>query len=250
MNLRKTLIAANWKMNMTVKETEKFFKNFMLAPEEGKELLVCPPFTDIPLVKFFLERSSVKWGAQNVYPEEKGAFTGEISPAMLKDLGCTYVIVGHSERRQIMGESDSLIARKTAAVLEAEMTPILCVGETEEERDAGKTEARIQEEVRAALKGTEAKDLERTVIAYEPLWAIGSGKAAAPEDAENAAALIRRTVQELAGKKTAAAVRILYGGSVNADNIASFVKKKNVDGALIGGASLDPKSLLEIYRKA
>lgn len=248
--MRKTLIAANWKMNMTVKETEKFFKDFKLASEEGKELLVCPPFTDIPLVKFFLERSSIRWGAQDVYPEERGAFTGEISPVMLKDLGCTYVIVGHSERRQIMGESDSFIARKVSAVLKEEMSPILCVGETEEERNAGKTEARIRDEVMAALKGTEAKNLEKTVIAYEPLWAIGSGKAAAPEDAENAAVLIRKTVQELAGKKAASAVRILYGGSVNADNIASFVKKKNVDGALIGGASLEPGSLLEIYHKA
>lgn len=248
--MRKTLIAANWKMNMTVQETGNFFKNFKLAAQEGKELLICPPFTDIPLAKFFLERSSVQWGAQNVYPENQGAFTGEISPLMLKDLGCTYVIAGHSERRQLLGESDAFIARKVEAVLEAGMSPILCVGETAEERAAGKTESRLEEEVTAALAGKKAKELEKVVIAYEPLWAIGTGRAAAPEDAEQAAAFIRKTIQALAGRKAASEVRILYGGSVNESNIAAIVKMKNVDGVLIGGASLDPKSLLEIYQKA
>lgn len=248
--MRKVLIAGNWKMNATVSEAEKFFKTFKITPKENVELLICPPFTDIPLAKFFMGFTSIKWGAQNVYPETKGAYTGEISPAMLKELGCTYVICGHSERRTILGESDEFIARKVKAVLEADMTPILCVGETEEERKLGQTEERIGSEIRTALFDVSEKDIGRLVIAYEPIWAIGSGTAATNEDAEVVSAFIRKTVRELTDKKVADDVRILYGGSVKSDNIESFLKEKDIDGALIGGASLKAEDLMDIYSKA
>ena len=223
-------------MNLTVTEAEKFFKAFKIQKKEGTELLFCPPFTDIPIARFFLDRSSIRWGAQNVYPEEKGAFTGEISAPMLKDLGCSYVICGHSERRQILGESDEFVAR--------------CVGETEEERKEGQTEERIGSEIRTALFALSKEETAKMVIAYEPIWAIGSGQAATPKDAEEIASFIRKTVKEAAGKKAADEVRILYGGSVNGDNISYFLKQKNIDGALIGGASLKPDTMIDIYNKA
>jgi triosephosphate isomerase len=248
--LRKTLIAGNWKMNLTVTEAESFFKSFKIQKKEGVELLFCPPFTDIPITRFFLERSSILWGAQNVYPEDKGAFTGEISAPMLKDLGCSYVICGHSERRQILGESDELVARKVKAVLSHDMIPILCVGETGEERKEGQTEERIGSEIRTALFELSKEEAAKVVIAYEPIWAIGSGKAATPEDAEEIASFIRKTVKETAGKKASEEVRILYGGSVNGDNMSHFLKEKDIDGGLVGGASLKPKDFLSIYEKA
>ncbi len=237
-------------MNSTVAETEAFFKSFKIKKDDKVELLLCPPFTSIPICRFFLERSSIHWGAQNVYPEEKGAFTGEIAPAMLKELGCSYVICGHSERRQILGESDAFIARKVKAVLETGMTPILCVGETAEEREAGHAEARIEEEIKSALSGLDKKEMPRLVIAYEPIWAIGSGAAATAEDAEKISSFIRGIVKELGGKKAADEVRILYGGSVKGSNISDFLKQKDIDGALVGGASLKAEDFLEIYNKA
>lgn len=200
--MRQTLIAGNWKMNLTVSETESFFKNFKVQKKENVELLICPPFTDIPLTRFFLERSSIKWGAQDVYPSEKGAFTGEISPSMLKDLGCSYVICGHSERRQILGESDEFVGRKVQAVLKEGLIPILCVGETLEEREAGKTEERIGEEIGAVFSLLKKEEIEKIVIAYEPIWAIGSGRAATAEDAEEISSFIRKIVKEAAGKKS------------------------------------------------
>ncbi|MCI7319118.1 MAG: triose-phosphate isomerase, partial [Dialister sp.] len=205
--MRQILIAGNWKMNCTVEEAEAFFKHFKLQKKEGVEMLICPPFTDLPLTNFFLARTSVHWGAQNVYPEEKGAFTGEISPAMLKGLGCSYVICGHSERREILGESDEFIARKVKAVKEHGMTPILCVGETAEERKNGQTEERIASEIRTALFVIDKKDVGSLVIAYEPIWAIGSGAAATAEDAEAVCAFIRETVKDIAGKKAASDIR-------------------------------------------
>ena len=209
-----------------------------------------PPFTDIPIARFFLDHSSIQWGAQNVYPKGKGAFTGEISPSMLKDLGCTYVICGHSERRQILGETDEFVARKVKAVLEGGMTPILCAGETAEERKLGQTEERIGSEIRTALFELSKEDVSSMVIAYEPIWAIGSGTAATPADAEDISFFIRKTVKEVAGKKAAESIRILYGGSVTGDNIQSFLKEKDIDGGLVGGASLKPKDFLSIYEKA
>ena len=169
---------------------------------------------------------------------------------MLKDLGCSYVICGHSERRQILGESDELVARKVKAVLSHDMIPILCVGETGEERKEGQTEERIGSEIRTALFELSKEEAAKVVIAYEPIWAIGSGKAATPEDAEEIASFIRKTVKETAGKKASEEVRILYGGSVNGDNISHFLKQKDIDCALIGGASLKPETMIDIYSKA
>ncbi len=237
-------------MNSTVAETEAFFKSFKIKKDEKVELLFCPPFTSIPICRFFLERTSIHWGAQNVYPEEKGAFTGEISPAMLKELGCSYVICGHSERRQILGESDAFIARKVEAVQKAGMTPILCVGETMEEREQGQAESRIEEEIRSGLSGLAKKDVGNIVIAYEPIWAIGSGAAATAEEAEQISAFIRGIVKDVAGKKAAEEVHILYGGSVKGSNISDFLKQKDIDGALVGGASLKAEDFLDIYNKA
>lgn len=248
--MRKTLIAGNWKMNFTVSEVEKFFKSFKIEKDNQADILFCTPFTDIPITRFFLERSSIEWGAQNVYPADSGAFTGEISAPMLKELGCTYVICGHSERRQILGESDSFIADKVKCVLSHEMIPILCVGETEEERESGRTEERIREELEVVLSSLDKKEMARLVIAYEPIWAIGSGKAATPEDAEKVSAFIRQTVKELGSKKISEEIRILYGGSVNEKNIEGFLREKDIDGGLIGGASLKPESFLAIYNKA
>ncbi len=248
--MRKTLIAGNWKMNFTVSEVEKFFKAFKIEKDNQADILFCTPFTDIPITRFFLERSSIEWGAQNVYPADSGAFTGEISAPMLKELGCTYVICGHSERRQILGESDSFIADKVKCVLSHEMIPILCVGETEEERESSRTEERIREELEVVLSRLDKKEMARLVIAYEPIWAIGSGKAATPEDAEKVSAFIRQTVKELGSKKISEEIRILYGGSVNEKNIEDFLREKDIDGGLIGGASLKPESFLAIYNQA
>ena len=245
--MRQILIAGNWKMNCTVEEAEAFFKHFKLQKKEGVEMLICPPFTDLPLTNFFLARTSVHWGAQNVYPEEKGAFTGEISPAMLKGLGCSYVICGHSERREILGESDEFIARKVKAVKEHGMTPILCVGETAEERKNGQTEERIASEIRSALWGIDKKDVGSLVIAYEPIWAIGSGKAATPEDALEVCTLIREKIGKIFTPDIARKVRILYGGSVNEKNAASF-NLSGIDGVLVGGASLKADTFAAIVR--
>lgn len=246
--MRTVLIAGNWKMNHTVSEAEHFFKELKVIKKEA-ELLICPPFTDIPLARFMLGTSSIKWGAQNVYPEDKGAFTGEVSPVMLKDLGCTYVICGHSERRQIFKESDRFIAEKVKSVFAHDMIPILCIGETLEERDGGQIEERIFAQLQNGVSGTRKQDTDKLVIAYEPIWAIGTGKAATAENAEAVAAFIRHSLEKLVGKKAAGAIRILYGGSVNPDNVSVFIKEKNIDGVLIGGASLKASDFASIYKK-
>ena len=248
MGVRTVLIAGNWKMNHTVSEAERFFKELKVIKKEA-ELLICPPFTDIPLARFMLGTSSIQWGAQNVYPEDKGAFTGEVSPVMLKDLGCTYVICGHSERRQLFKETDQLIGEKVKSVFAHEMIPILCVGETLDERNGGQTEERIFTQLRQGISGIDKHNIEKLVIAYEPIWAIGTGKAATAGNAESVAVFIRRSLEKLAGKKAAGSVRILYGGSVNPENVSAFIKEKNIDGVLIGGASLKASELASIYKQ-
>lgn len=248
MPVRTKLIAGNWKMNQTAIETERFLGRFH-AEIGDAELLLCMPFTDLYLAEKYLFGTGVKWGAQNVYPADKGAFTGEISPQMLKETGCSYVICGHSERRQILGESDEFVGRKVKAVLANGMVPILCIGETLEEREQGRMEARLLEELEAGLSALSEKELLEMVIAYEPIWAIGSGKAANAADAESVCAFIRKVLKDLSSEETAEKVRILYGGSVTGENISSFLAEKDVDGALIGGASLKPEELLSIYKK-
>lgn len=248
--MRRPLIAGNWKMYKTTGETEEYIRRLaaLLMPQEEAEVAVCPPFTSLQAASQALASCGreILLGAQDVYPEEEGAFTGEISPLMLKDLGVRLVIVGHSERRQILGETDDLVARKVRAVIEHGMTPILCVGETLEEREAGKAEEKVVGQVRADLEGLSPETVADMVIAYEPIWAIGTGKTATPEDAQEMNSLIRREIASLFGADASARIRILYGGSVKPDNIASLMEMEDIDGALVGGASLDPESFARI----
>lgn len=249
---RKSVVAANWKMYKTVKEGESFLAQFPLEKElyQEVEVVVCPPFTALQAVEKGLRGTGIKLGGQNLYPAAEGAFTGEISPAMLKDLGCTYVILGHSERRHILGEQDEFIHKKVKAAFANELIPILCVGETLEQRQEGKTEEVCRRQVLSGLGDLESKDVARLVIAYEPVWAIGTGVNASPADAEETIAFIRSVVEERWGREAAAAVRIQYGGSVKPGNIRDFMKCDNIDGALVGGASLQVDSFYEIIQGA
>lgn len=248
--MRRTLIAGNWKMNLLPEEASKLVSELVKIKEGNAEMLICPPFVDIPAAASLLKDSFIKLGAQNVYPEEKGAFTGEISPDMLKALGCSYVICGHSERRFILGETNEFISRKVKSVFSHGMIPVLCVGEHLKDREEGRTEEVISEEIETALWNISKDEVNRLVIAYEPVWAIGSGKAATTSDAEEVASFIRRKVKDLFGEEAASHVRILYGGSVKAENIDGFLKEEDIDGALIGGASLKADSFKAIYDKA
>jgi triosephosphate isomerase len=220
------------------------------ADVECVDASVHPPFTDVRTVQTLLEGESipVALGAQHCNDNDRGAFTGEVSPQMLARLGVRYVIVGHSERRQLFGMSDEIVTATLRAVLRHAMTPILCVGETEEERAAGKTEARLRAQVTAALGGLQAEQAATLVIAYEPIWAIGTGQAATPVDAEDACVFIRSLVEEVADAEAATAVRIQYGGSVNAENAVDLASEPDVDGFLVGGASLEAGSFLDILR--
>ena len=213
------------------------------------DVVVCPPFTDLRTIQTILESDEIPigLGAQNCHFEESGAFTGEVSPPMLAKLNVQYVIVGHSERRQIFGETDDTVNRKLRAVLKHEMIPIVCVGETLEERDAGQTEVRVDDQTRAAFAGVKADAAERCVLAYEPIWAIGTGRNATPDDANATIGVIREVLRDLYGK-SAEAIRIQYGGSVKPGNIADLMAEPEIDGALVGGASLDPDDFARIVR--
>jgi triosephosphate isomerase len=214
------------------------------------EVVVCPAFTALRAVETLIQSDRLPYalGAQDVHPKDQGAFTGAVSPLMLRALGVRYVIVGHSERRQLFGEDDAFVNAKVRAVLSHEMTPILCVGETLQERDLGNTEERITGQVRAGLEGVAAGDASRLVLAYEPIWAIGTGRNAEPSDAGEVIGLIRETVGRAFGDAVAAAVRIQYGGSVKAGNIRDFMAHPEIDGALVGGASLDAEELALIVK--
>ena len=237
--MRTPLIAGNWKMNMTVSEAgvfaDELLKNTL---NESVEAAICAPFIDLAVLIEKLKDTNIKIGAQNVYYEESGAFTGEISAPMLKDLGVHYVIAGHSERRELFGESDSDVNKKVHAVIEAGMVPIICVGETEAERDLGEHTAKVAGQVKAALEGISPKAASELVIAYEPIWAIGTGRSATSDDANAMCASIRTEVEKLYDKGIADSVRILYGGSVKPATIEDLMSKSDVDGALVGGASL------------
>jgi len=249
--MRKPLIVANWKMNKTVAEAESFIAQFLsLLPSELKdiEVAIAPPFTALhPLAKR-LEGSGIKLAAQNVFYEEKGAFTGEISPKMLAELGCSYVIVGHSERRRYFGETDEMVNRKVRAALSCSLTPIICIGETLEERENEKTMEVVGSGLSEALKGVELEDPLSVVIAYEPIWAIGTGHTATPDQANEVHEFIRKKLMEGFGEKIGEGIRIIYGGSVNAVNVSNLFKEKEIDGALVGGASLKPDSFATIIR--
>ena len=245
---RLPLIAGNWKMNTTVEEAKSLVTKLRPALDkiDGVEKAVCPPFISLSIAKEMLNGSSVKVGAQNVYFHEKGAYTGEISPLMLAAL-CEYVIIGHSERRQYFKEDGELINKKIKAALMAGLKPILCVGESLEQNEAGKTAEVVVGQLKEALVDINAA--EGLVIAYEPVWAIGTGKAATGKQSNNTIWLIRDTVTGLLGANAAARLRILYGGSMTADNVSEFVSQPEIDGGLVGGASLKPDQFITIVQK-
>ncbi len=251
---RKPIIAANWKMHKTHLEAIQAVQklSYLLDKDDAEkvDVVICGPFTTLRSLQVLIEGDRLQYmlGAQNVYWEPKGAFTGEISAEMLSALKCAYVIVGHSERRQLFGETDEHVAKKVRAVFGAGMGPILCVGETLEERDAGRTEDKVVTQVKAALGGVDAAQLKTLVVAYEPIWAIGTGRNAEPGDAGEVIGLIRRTIAGMADEGTAQAVRVQYGGSVKAGNIREFMAHPEIDGALVGGASLDPEEFALIVK--
>jgi len=250
--MRKKFIAGNWKMFTTAASAEQLANAVVkgLGSESRFTAAVCPPFPYLERVANVVRGSPVGLGAQNLYPEKEGAFTGEVSPTMLVDLGCRYVIVGHSERRHKLRESDSFINRKVQAALVAGLSVILCVGETLEEREADQTEKVLDTQVTKGLAGVSAEALQRLVLAYEPVWAIGTGRNATPDQAQQAHAFLRRRVGELCGAEAAASLIIQYGGSVKPDNAAQLLHQPDVDGALVGGASLQAEPFLAIARAA
>jgi len=246
--MRVPMIAGNWKMNTTVSEAVKLVGEMrpLLDPMNNVEKVVCPPFVSLTAVKDTLKGSTVKLGAQNMYFEEKGAYTGEISPLMLAGL-CEYVILGHSERRQYFSETNEIINKKVRAALKAGVKPILCVGESLAQYEAGKTEAVVTDHVIGSLKDIPAST--NLVIAYEPVWAIGTGKAATSEQANNVIGIVRKIVAKLYGDSFARNLRILYGGSVTPDNIAELMRQTEIDGGLVGGASLKVDSFVSLIRQ-
>jgi len=249
--MRTPLMAGNWKMNKTVREAAEFVAALKatLPDTGGVDVVLCPPFTALGEVGRAIAGSSFELGAQDLYWEPRGAFTGEISAAMLWDLGCTYVIVGHSERRRLLGESDDAVRRKVAAALSSELIAIMCVGESLEERDDGRTERILQTQARIGTMDVTPEQAAQLVVAYEPVWAIGTGRPATGQEANRIAGLLRRWLREWFGD-AAASVRILYGGSVTPDNVAEFAGHTEIDGALVGGASLDPAAFAAIVRAA
>ena len=238
--MRKPIIAGNWKMHLTLPEAATLVAQLKRACEnEAVDVVVCPPFTALAAVSQHLKGSRIMLGAQDLFWESQGAFTGEISPPMLVDVGCRFVIVGHSERRQYFGETDTMVNTKLLAALTHALTPIVCIGERLAERDANQTLSVLTRQLDGALKGLGATEAARTVLAYEPVWAIGTGRTATPEQAEEAHACIRQRLATLFGAEAAKRTRIQYGGSVNAANAASLLRQPDVDGALVGGASLN-----------
>ncbi len=244
---RVPIIAGNWKMYKTVAESVALVKSLkpLVSDVKGREIIVCPPFTALSAVKAEIKGSDIKLGSQNIFYEEEGAFTGEISPLMLKEL-CTYTIIGHSERRQYFNETNETVNKRIKIALKHGLKPIVCVGEKLEERESGKTKDVVKSHVKNGLSGLSKQDMNNVIIAYEPVWAIGTGKTAAPEQAEEVHVFIRKLIKDMFDEKTAQAIRILYGGSVKPSNIKELMAKENIDGGLIGGASLDAKSFSEI----
>lgn len=258
--MKKIYLYGNWKMNMNRAETETFFGDFAAqisavpalatAMRDALEVGVFPPFTSLSVAEAALKKmdrmTAPLLGAQNVYPKSNGAFTGEVSIPMLKEAGCTHIIVGHSERRAIFGESDDLIAEKVRAVLDAELVPVCCYGETLEEREAGKTFDVVSGQLKAVLSVLPREETGKVIYAYEPVWAIGTGKSATSKEAQEICALSKNLIKEQAGSPTS--ILVLYGGSVKADNARELLSMDAIDGALVGGASLKANSFLDIYR--
>jgi triosephosphate isomerase len=251
---RKPLISGNWKMHLNhyeaIQLTQKLAYLVTKNDFARTDVSLHPPFTDLRSVQTLIEADSLEFllGAQHCHFEEKGAFTGEISPTFLAKLAVKYVIVGHSERREIFGETDDMVAKKLHAVIKNGMTPIVCVGETLTERESGATEEKVLGQVRAALEKCTAEQVSNLVVAYEPIWAIGTGKTATAEDAQAVCGAIRREISVLSGAEAGAAVRIQYGGSVKAANIGELMSQPDIDGALVGGASLDADEFARIIQ--
>lgn len=247
--MRKSIIAGNWKMNETPKQAVSLINEIKpLVADAECEVVVCPPFVCLPAAKEALAGSNIKLGAQNMHWEEKGAYTGEVSAPMLKELGVDYVIIGHSERRQYFAETDQTVNNKVLSAFAHDLVPIVCVGETLEQREAGQTEALVRGQVKAALEGLVIEAARRVVIAYEPIWAIGTGRNASPEDANDVIKIIRNTIAGMFGQDVAEDVRIQYGGSVNAQNAPALLGMSDIDGALVGGASLKARDFATIVK--
>ena len=248
--MRKKLMAANWKMYKTPDQTREFFRDFLPLVEkhDRDEIAVCPPFVNVPAAVEAAKGSNIAVGAQNMYWEKEGAFTGEISTGMLLAVGCTHVIIGHSERRQYFGETDDTVNLKLKAALEAGLIPIVCVGEVLEEREAGLTEDVLRRQCLRAFHAISGKKAAKLVIAYEPVWAIGTGKTATPQLASEAHQVIRSEAGKALGEELAENLRILYGGSVKPENAKALMSEAEIDGALVGGASLVPKSFAAIVK--
>jgi len=250
MNRRILLVAGNWKMNKTVGETVELVTQLKqkLSDVKNREILVCPPFTSLIVAKEVIKNSNIKLGAQNMYFEKPGAFTGEISPVMLKDIGCEYVIIGHSERRQYFGETDESVHKKMKVAFENSIIPIVCIGETLQQRQKNETFSVIERQIKTGLTGLTGEEPKILVIAYEPVWAIGTGITATPQQAEEVHSFIRKLYSEMYGKDAAENIRILYGGSVKPDNVSEIMRQPDIDGALVGGASLKADDFIKLVR--
>ena len=247
---RKTIIAGNWKMNKTPSETKAFAEEFkaLLPKTKWCDVVVCVPLVDVPAAVRAFKDSRVAVGAENIYFEKSGAYTGEVSAEMLADIDVRYVIVGHSERRQYFGETDIVVNKKVHAALDAGLNPIICVGESLEQREMDLTIEYIAYQVKAALYGISAQQLRRVIIAYEPIWAIGTGRTATAEQAQEVCEAVRGVIRKMYGARPARAVSILYGGSMNAKNAAELLAQPDIDGGLIGGASLKPADFAAIVK--
>lgn len=250
--MRKPVIAGNWKLNKNVDESVKLVTELKreLSDVEGVDIVVCPPFTSLVVVADCLVDSNIGLGAQNLYWEDEGAFTGEVSAPMIKSSGAQYVIIGHSERRQFFGETNETVNKRISAALKHNLTPIVCVGENLGEKESNKTFDVVKDHMTGALKGYAVDDVKRMIIAYEPVWAIGTGKTATPAQAQEVHAFIRQLLVKLYDDETAASVRIQYGGSVKPENTSELMAQEDIDGALVGGASLKADSFTQIVKNS
>jgi triosephosphate isomerase (TIM) len=246
--MRKPIIAGNWKMNKTISEAVDFVEQVKtkIPPKEKIDSVVCAPALFLDRLVQIVKGTDLAVGAQTMHYEDKGAFTGEISPLALADLGVSYVIIGHSERREMFNETDETVNKKIHSALKHQLIPIVCVGETLEQRENNETKTVVDIQIRKALEGLTEDQVSKVVIAYEPIWAIGTGKSSTAEDANEVCAFIREVIGEMFSQNTAEQVRIQYGGSVKPENIGEFMKQPHIDGALVGGASLDPQSFLQL----
>lgn len=248
--MRKPVIAGNWKMHKTIAESVAMVTSLksLVAGVSDREIIVAPVFTSLESVGKAIKGTNIKLSAQDIFWEEKGAFTGEIAPAMLIDAGCSHVIIGHSERRQFFGETDDTVNKKIFAALKVNLAPIVCIGETLQEREKGQTFTVLERQLREGLKGLTKEQMIKLIIAYEPVWAIGTGKTATPEQAEEAHIFIRKNIAQMFGNDVADKIRILYGGSVKPDNVSDLMGRENIDGALVGGASLEADPFTKLVR--